>query len=334
MTDDRGTGLSRRGFIGGGAALAAGAGTILATGMPAFGADPGPGPDGFPVGPSDGGVSAQLAPTIIAGATVKSLPLAAFITVGISNNSLAWLNVVASSGAYSDSGFAVVAPLDLPVGATLKQLDCYGVRTTVGTQAWNLIDQNLVTGSATTALTGTSLSTTGAIQTTMTPSTVVANGHGYMVSMFPSASDNVLNGVIYQYLPPTRGYVAVDPFRAYDSRWPGGFGRMLSGTNRGVGVNQSHDLGTGATIDPNRVPLGAIAVTYNVTLADTAGSGFLAVVPGDATSFTASTINWFTDGQILANGGTVGINSFRTVKVFSGGPGNTDFLIDVTGYYI
>ena len=151
--------------------------------------------------------------------------------------------------------------------------------------------------------------------------------------MFPSATDNLLNGVVYQYLPPTRGYVAVVPFRAYDSRWGGGLGRMLSGTNRRLDTNQSHNP-DGSTLLTNLVPLGATAVTFNLTLADTAGSGFLSLTPGDATGFSASTINWYTDGEILANGGTVGIDSLRTVKVFSGGPGNTDFLIDITGYYI
>jgi hypothetical protein len=331
MTDDRNTCMSRRGFIGVGAALAAGAGTVLATGAPAFASEAGP--DGFPPGPSDGGVGAEALPTVLAGATVKSLPLAAFIDVGTNANTPAWLNFVGASGAYSNSPFALVAPLDLPVGATLKQLDCYGARSTLGAQTWNLNDQNLVTGAASVAGAATSISTTGVIQTTMTLTTVAAVGHAYMVSIFPTAADNLCNGVVYQYLPPTRGYVAVTPYRAYDSRWGGGLGRMLAGTNRRLNTDQSHDA-VGATLLTNLVPLGATAVTFNLTLADTAGSGFLAVVPGDATGFSASTINWFTDGQILANASSVGIDSLRTIKVFSGGGGSTDFLIDITGYYI
>ena len=47
----------------------------------------------------------------------------------------------------------------------------------------------------------------------------------------------------------------------------------------------------------------------------------------------SSAINWSATGQILTTGGLVAISPSRQVTVIAGGPGSTDFLIDVVGYY-
>ena len=65
------------------------------------------------------------------------------------------------------------------------------------------------------------------------------------------------------------------------------------------------------------------------TTAETAR--FLAVTPGDAATFKASTINWASSGLLLANAGIVKLDGNRQVKVFCGG-GSTDFIIDITGF--
>ena len=60
-------------------------------------------------------------------------------------------------------------------------------------------------------------------------------------------------------------------------------------------------------------------------------------MPGDAASFTTSTINWDGPGKSLANGGTVKLDANRQVKVFCSDPAavsSTEFIIDVTGYYL
>ena len=126
---------------------------------------------------------------------------------------------------------------------------------------------------------------------------------------------------------------AVNPVRAYDSRWAGGTA-MASGSQRLLSVADGHDVTTGVVNAPNTVPAGATAVAYNLTVTGTVGSGFLSVAPGTASTVTASSINWSAAGQNLANGLIVGVDSSRQVRVFSGGGGSTDFLIDIVGYFL
>jgi hypothetical protein len=127
----------------------------------------------------------------------------------------------------------------------------------------------------------------------------------------------------------------VAPFRAYDSRIPvpapGALG--VSGS-RVVSIADARDLNTGAVTAANSVPTGATAITFNLTIANTTGAGFLAVTAGDATAFAASTINWTVAKSQIANGGVVPISATREVKVWQGGGGTTDFIVDVTGYYV
>ena len=85
---------------------------------------------------------------------------------------------------------------------------------------------------------------------------------------------------------------------------------------------------------PNVVPVGATAIAFNLTIAATTSQGFLTVAPGTATTIGASSINWVGDGLNIANGLIVQLDSNRQVRVFAGGGGSTDFLIDVSGYYV
>ena len=127
-------------------------------------------------------------------------------------------------------------------------------------------------------------------------------------------------------------YVAISPSRAYDSRWSGQT-RLTAGSSRLVSVADKHDL-TGAVTATNVVPAGARAVTYNLTVANTQiAGGYLSVVPGDSSDYSTSAINWSGNGLVLANGATVKLDTSRQLKVYCGG-GSTDFIVDVTGYYL
>jgi hypothetical protein len=81
--------------------------------------------------------------------------------------------------------------------------------------------------------------------------------------------------------------------------------------------------------------VGATAITFNLAIVDTVGAGFLSVNPGDVTTFTAATINWSANGQILNNGTVCKLDAQRRLMVFCGGAAtaSTQFVIDVTGYY-
>ena len=121
-------------------------------------------------------------------------------------------------------------------------------------------------------------------------------------------------------------FTPLAPVRAFDSRAPGGGGRLNSQASR----TTSMTTGTG-------VPVGAAAVVYNLTETETASGGYLAVAPGGATT-NASTINWFRTGQDMANGTVVKLNPTGQVTTTAGGGGSsglgsTQYLIDIAGYY-
>ena len=111
-------------------------------------------------------------------------------------------------------------------------------------------------------------------------------------------------------------------------------GKLATGANRVVSVADGRNLTTGAVTVPGLVPAGARAIAYNVTVVDTEGRGFVSVNPGDVTAFAASSINWATAGQVVANAGIVALSFDRIIKVFCGGTGGTHFIIDITGYYL
>lgn len=136
--------------------------------------------------------------------------------------------------------------------------------------------------------------------------------------------------------PGTAGSLhPIEPVRAYDSRSPQpSLGALDGGDQRVVSVKDGRHLVTGAVTVADAVALGATAIAYNVTVTGTSGPGFLAIAPGDASAFSASAINWSGDGVTVANAGIVKLDANRQVKVFAGGAGSADFIIDVTGFYL
>ena len=135
--------------------------------------------------------------------------------------------------------------------------------------------------------------------------------------------------------PAPPSFHPLTPTRVYDSRAAvPAQGVMSSGGNRLVSVASGRTLDTGAVNSPNVVPVGATAIACNVTVDRTQNQGFLAVNPGGNTTVSASTINWFASNQTLANGVIVTISGSREVTVIAGGGGATDFIIDVTGYFL
>ena len=129
---------------------------------------------------------------------------------------------------------------------------------------------------------------------------------------------------------------AISPFRAYDSRkatyTPTGL--RAANTSFAVGVQNAHDITTGAVLLTDVVPTGATAVAFNITAVGTTDRNFLAVAPGDATTYTASTLNWLGANAVTANASISKIDADRQLKVFIGSqPGSTHVVIDVQGYW-
>jgi hypothetical protein len=123
----------------------------------------------------------------------------------------------------------------------------------------------------------------------------------------------------------------VNPYRAVDTRLQGEAGRLISGNT------VQHAIWTDVNGTP-KIPETSAAVTYNLTVTQTGGDGYLAVFPGGTTWGGISSINWTVSNANVANGGTVGLGPAQltgpgSVMVQCGGFASTFFIIDVTGYY-
>jgi len=133
------------------------------------------------------------------------------------------------------------------------------------------------------------------------------------------------------------GFHPLTPGRVYDSRQatPAN-GPISAGQNRTISVADRRDalLSTGAVVQADFVPAGATAVAANVTITNTLGSGYLVFNPGGNTTVGASTINWKADNQDIANGVILTLDATRQLTVVAGGGGSTDFIVDITGYYL
>jgi len=135
--------------------------------------------------------------------------------------------------------------------------------------------------------------------------------------------------------PSTAGaFTPLTPGRVYDSRGASYSpnGALASGRDRTISVANSYDI-NGTPVTTNFVPIGATAVFANVTVVDTTGNGWLAINPGGTTAVSASSINWSTSGQMLANGISLKLNATREITVVNGSPGSTQFFVDILGYY-
>jgi hypothetical protein len=163
------------------------------------------------------------------------------------------------------------------------------------------------------------------------------------VTMAVAAGTNhVLCGVEVQYQVPVSTadpgtvFHPIDPVRAYDSRqapYAPNNGKLGPNQSRIVSIKDARNTG-GNLVAADVIPVGATAITYNITVAEPSGPNFLAVTPGDVGSFTASAIN-FNGTADIANAGTTKIAADRTIKVWGGDQaGSMHFLIDVTGYYL
>ena len=79
------------------------------------------------------------------------------------------------------------------------------------------------------------------------------------------------------------------------------------------------------------------AVLLTVTVVNTSSAGFLAVLQGSGTWGSPtqfSSMNWYENGQILANSVVSAVNSSGQVKVHCGGTGFTDFVVDLVGAWV
>ncbi len=152
-----------------------------------------------------------------------------------------------------------------------------------------------------------------------------------MVSIPSLSTDSVVSGTatVTSPLPPfvsqSGKYNPLSPTRIIDTR-AGAVGPVGSIT---AGASTSYQV-TGK----GNVPSGAVAITANVTVTGQTAAGWLAIGPTDGTP-DSSTVN-FPVGDTRANGVTVALSPAGTLNAYFGAKAGarTDFIIDVTGYFI
>jgi hypothetical protein len=126
--------------------------------------------------------------------------------------------------------------------------------------------------------------------------------------------------------PTTAGqlHVLSSPVRVYDSRSKDG--PLANGAERAV------SLAKGVNGTTPAVPAGALAALFTLTIVNTGASGFLAAFSNAVPYPGTSNIDWFLTNSILATSVTSAVDSAARVKLHCGGT-QTDFVIDVVGYY-
>ena len=79
-----------------------------------------------------------------------------------------------------------------------------------------------------------------------------------------------------------------------------------------------------------------VSAFLNVTVTETEGAGFLRVFATDPSGTIAppetSNVNWYTDGQTVANFVLSGVGPEFGVEIYCGGAGRTHVIVDVQGY--
>ena len=160
--------------------------------------------------------------------------------------------------------------------------------------------------------------------------TVALDGSGRLALVFKGAAGSrahLIVDVTGYYAPDAAAtYTSVPPARIVDTR----VGNGLSAFRFQSGVPRSFRVAT-----RGGVPLGAVAVSINVTMLGQTTNGYVTVGPTVAARPATSTVN-APKGDTRANGATVALDAAGMLSaVFVGAAGSAAHLIiDVTGYYL
>lgn len=122
-------------------------------------------------------------------------------------------------------------------------------------------------------------------------------------------------------------FVGVTPCRVADTRGNGYTGEygppsIASGASR-----------TFTIVGQCGIPSGAVAVSFNFTIANITTSGDIRVFPAGGTLPVVSTQNWTASTGVIANAAVAPLGSGGAVTVHVDGLGAIDLIIDVNGYY-
>jgi hypothetical protein len=176
----------------------------------------------------------------------------------------------------------------------------------------------------------------------------MAVGGGYLATTITGASAGPMAAAPTpaQVAPPSQvsGFVPIAGYRTYDSRTdPDESGKIYIKSDRFVDAAVDLD-------GVERIPDEATGVTFNITVTQTEGWGYVQLVapgtvfneaPGTVFNET-STVNWTGDGQTIANSGSTLLSEGGLVAELEnnlifhvdGTSGGAHVIIDITGYYV
>lgn len=252
---------------------------------------------------------------LVAGLTYRVVDGAAFTPRDFDN---AWPRTIDNLGANLAAGGVLLASLDLPVGAVLKQVTLYYVSSETSNVQQAMLKRKSFVGVYEDVVTPVVLPKGPNLQPyTWDISEPVTGNATY--SLFVNTFDNtqLVGGLRYGYLPAPSGFVPLAKItRVLDTRTAGGK----------LGVNEERTVALG-------VPGSAQAAVLNLTVTETEAGGFVAVFPAGVAWPGNSSINWSSTGQNLANGVIAQVDGAGRVTI-RGGPNKTHVVIDVEGYLL
>ncbi len=127
-------------------------------------------------------------------------------------------------------------------------------------------------------------------------------------------------------------FVPIAPCRVADTRAGFGFTGAYGPPSIGAGSSRTFDI---AASGCTGIPADAAAFSFNFTVTNTAGAGFIQAYPAGGSAGGSSAVNYSGAGQTIANAAVTpagtGANAGKiTIAV---GVSTTDVIIDINGYY-
>ncbi|MFW2333645.1 hypothetical protein [Ilumatobacter sp.] len=141
-------------------------------------------------------------------------------------------------------------------------------------------------------------------------------------------------------------FVAISSYRTMDTRLEDNSGTLGDKLGRTEDDELTAGLARARLVqfeqdDPvGQFPDEAITVTYNVTVTETEGAGFVQVEGYNFAGGETSTVNWSEAGQTIANSGvtrlTQAFDDVGAVGIYLGGTAaaKAHVILDITGYYL
>lgn len=127
-------------------------------------------------------------------------------------------------------------------------------------------------------------------------------------------------------------FVPITPCRVADTRAGFGFTGAYGPPSIGAGTSRTFDISASGCAG---IPANAAAFSFNLTVTNTAGPGFIQAYPAGGSAGGSSAVNYSGPGQTVANAAVTpaGTGGNAGKITITAGVSTTDVIIDVNGYY-